>query len=52
MTEPEIELMKRRIEAELKEYEDAIKAAKLWMAGWRKRQKQRGFRCVEDQKAI
>ncbi len=46
MTEQEIAAMKHNIETQLKEYEQAIAAAKSWYAGWKARQ---GFRCVERQ---
>jgi hypothetical protein len=43
MTEQEIEAMKRNIERQLDEYEQAIEAAKKWDAEWRARQP-KGFR--------
>lgn len=51
MTEHEktIEGMKRNIEAQLVEYEQAINAASAWYREWKKRQQHRGFRCMEAQ---
>lgn len=43
--EQNIDGMKRNIEAQLVEYELAIKAAKLWYREWKSK---RGFRCVEQ----
>lgn len=42
-----IEGMKRNIEAQLVEYEQAIKDAKAWYLRWKAK---RGFRCVEQNK--
>lgn len=49
MTEQEktIEGMKANIEAQLREYEEAIIAAVQWHSDWQKRQQNRGFRCTE-----
>lgn len=48
MTEEEktIDGMKRNIEEQLREYEQAIAAAKVWYRQW---QAKRGFRCVQAQ---
>ena len=43
LTEKEIEAMKFSIEAQLDEYEEAIKAADAWMRAWKARQPA-GFR--------
>ena len=38
-TSAEIELMKRQIEAQLDEYEQAISEYRSWLDDWRKRQR-------------
>lgn len=45
----EIARIKRSIEVQLDEYEQAIKAATIWMAEWKSRQ--RGFRAVRRNRA-
>jgi hypothetical protein len=45
MNEQTIEGMKRNIEAQLVEYEQAIKDAKAWYRQWKAK---RGFRCIEQ----
>ncbi len=47
MNEQNIEGLKRNIEAQLVEYEQAIAAAKAWYSQWKSK---RGFRCVEQNK--
>ena len=51
MTEQEqnIEGMKRNIEAQLREYEEAIAAAKAWSRDWQERERSKGFLCVREQ---
>lgn len=51
MSEQNIEGMKRNIEAQLSEYEQAIANAKAWYSGWQERQRAKGFRCTQDQPA-
>jgi hypothetical protein len=46
MTEQEIEAIKRNIEKQLDEYEQAIRDAAGWSASWKARQP-RGFRINE-----
>ena len=49
MTEQDIDGMKRNIDAQLVEYEQAIKAAVIWYREWKSK---RGFRCVEKNKRL
>jgi hypothetical protein len=44
----EIEFRKRQIAVLLHERAAAIAAAAAWMDGWKSRQRQRGFRCIEE----
>jgi len=46
MNEQNIEGMKRNIEAQLREYKQAIEDAQIWYQCWKARGRAKGFRCV------
>jgi hypothetical protein len=46
-TDEQIALRKAQIEVQLREYEEALRAAVTWHREWRARQRKRGFRCAK-----